>query len=100
MPTRNHEHGLEMVNLPTEIEQVCGTAHDRFCQQHDLQDWDLRVIQPQQDVVKIVSTAPIGGTVQQTTFRPGRNFGEHVTHVLESHFSLFEHYRKQRAHQQ
>jgi hypothetical protein len=37
MPTRNHEHGLEMVNLRSEIEQVCGTAHDRFCDQNALQ---------------------------------------------------------------
>jgi len=87
-----------MVNLRSEIEQVCGTAHDHFCQQHDLQDWNLTVSQQQQDVVKIVSTAPIGGTVEHTSFRPGRSFGEHVTYVLESHYNVLQHYQKQQAH--
>jgi len=87
-----------MVNLQSEIEQVCGTAHDRFCQQHALQDWNLTVSQQQQDVVKIVSTAPIGGTVEHTSFKPGPSFGEHVTYVLESHYNVLQHYLKQQAH--
>ena len=95
MPTNNHEHGLEMVDVPGDLQQMCGAAHGSFCANHDLQDWSLKITQPQRGVFKIVSTAPIGGTVEQTAMRPGRNFRDHVAHLLESHYSVFQHYLAQ-----
>jgi hypothetical protein len=78
MPTSNHEHGLEMVNIPEGIQRMCGMAHGSFCAKHDLQDWALKITQVQPGVFKIVSAAPIGGTVQNITLRPGLNFGDHL----------------------
>jgi hypothetical protein len=64
-----------MVNIPEGIQRMCGMAHGWFCANHDLQDWALQITQAQPGVFKTVSTAPIGGTVQNITLRPGLNFG-------------------------
>jgi hypothetical protein len=39
----------------------------------------------------------IGGTVQNITLRPGLNFGDHLVHLLESHYSVFQHYSRHQA---
>jgi hypothetical protein len=80
-PTNNHEHGLDMVNISEGMRRVCGIAHGSFCAKHDLQEWALKITQMQPGVFKIVSTAPIGGTVQNITLRPGLNFGDHLVHT-------------------
>jgi hypothetical protein len=97
MPTSNHQHGLEMVNIPEGMQRMCGIAHGSFCAKHDLQDWALKITQPQPGVFKIVSTAPIGGTAENITLRPGLNFGDHLAHLLESHYSVFQHYLQHQA---
>jgi hypothetical protein len=97
MPTSNHQRGLEMVNIPEGMQRMCGIAHGSFCAKHDLQEWALQITQLQPGVFKIVSTAPIGGTVQNITLRPGLNFGDHLVHLLESHYSVFQHYLRNQA---
>ncbi len=97
MPTNNHEHGLDMVDIPEGMQRMCGMAHGWFCANHDLQDWALQITQVQPGVFKIVSTAPLGGTVQNITLRPGLNFGDHLVHLLESHYSVFQHYSRHQA---
>jgi hypothetical protein len=95
--TNNHEHGLEMVNIPEGMQRVCGMAHGSFRAKHDLQEWALTITRPQPGVFKIVSTAPIGGAVENITLRPGLNFGDHLLHLLESHCSVVQHYLRHQA---
>ena len=71
MPT--NKRGLEMVDIPQGMQRICGMAHGWFCAKHDLQEWALQITQPQPGLFKIVSTAPIGGTVENITPRPGLN---------------------------
>ena len=95
--TSNHERGLEMVNIPEGLQRMCVMAHGSFCAKHDLQDWALRITQLQPGVFKIVSAAPIGGAVENITLRPGLNFCDLLVHLLESHYSVFQHYLRHRA---
>ena len=97
MPTNNHEHGLDIVNTSEGMQRICGMAHGSFCAKHGLQDWALKITQTQPGVFKIVSTAPIGGTVENITLRSGLNFGDHLVHLLESHYSVFQHYLRNQA---
>ena len=86
-----------MVNISEGLQRVCGLAHRSFCATHSLQEWALKITQLQPGVFKIVSTAPTGGTVQNITLRPGLNFGDHLVHLLESHYSVFQHYLRNQA---